>query len=110
MRVSMTEVIATRLFWWADEPERRLLVSIGKPQEALGGKGEFYCPIQMTGFGDDQFVQAIFGVDAFQAVERALRFIGHRLTDINAKNGGRLRWQFGDNGQLPNEWAQETSS
>jgi hypothetical protein len=106
----MTEVIAIRLFWWADEPERRLLVSIGKPQEALGGKGEFYCPIQMTGFGDDQFVQAIFGVDAFQAIELALRFIGHRLTDINAKNGGRLRWQFGDNGQLPNEWAQETSS
>ena len=61
----------------------------------------------MTGFGDDQFVQPIFGVDGFQAIDLALRFIGYRLTDINAKNGGRLRWQFGDNGELPKGWEQK---
>jgi hypothetical protein len=63
----------------------------------------------MTGFGDDQFVQAIFGLDAFQAIELALRFIGYRLTDINEKSAGRLRWEFGDEGQLPQEWAQKES-
>jgi hypothetical protein len=102
----MTEVIAVRRFWWVDDPERQLLVSIGKPQETPGVTGEFYCPIQMNGFGDDEAVQAICGVDGFQAIELALRFIGYRLMDINAKSGGRLRWQFGDNGELPRDWAQ----
>jgi hypothetical protein len=67
----------------------------------------FYCPIQITGLGDDDFVQPIFRVDGFQAIELALRFIGWRLSDINANNVGRLRWQFGDNGKLPKEWAQK---
>lgn len=46
---------------------------------------------------------AIFGVDAFQAIELALRYISRRLADINAKNGGRLRWL---DEQLPKEWEQ----
>ena len=107
MQTPMTEVIAVRNFWWEGEPERRVLVSIGKPKEAPRGTGEFYCPIQTNGFGDDEFVQPIFGVDGFQAIELALRFIGYRLTDINAKNGRKLRWEFGDNGELPKEWAQK---
>ena len=106
----MTEVIAVRRFWWVGEPNRPVLVSIGKPQVAAGGAGEFYCPFQVTGLGDDERVEAIFGVDGFQAVELALRYIGYRLTDINAKNGGRLRWEFGDGGQLPEEWAQKVDS
>ena len=103
----MTEVIAVRRFWWVDQPDHQLVVSIGKPQETPGGAGEFYCPVQVTGFGDDESVQPIFGVDGFQAVELALRFIGHRLTDINSKNGGRLRWEFGDDGRIPKEWEQK---
>ena len=58
----------------------------------------------MTGLGDNEFVTAIFGVDGFQSIELALRFIGQRLADINAKNGGRLRWL---DGQLPKEWEQQ---
>ena len=107
----MTEVIAVRRFWWVDEPDRQLLVSIGKPQRSPGGNGEFYCPIRMTGFGDDQRVDAIFGIDGFQAIELALRYIGYRLSDINEKNGWRLRWEFGDDdGKLPKEWAQANGS
>ena len=107
MRVQMTEVIAVRRLSWANEPQREVFVSIGKPEEAGEGAGEFYCPIQTKGLGDDDFVQPVFGVDGFQAIELALRYIGHRLSDINAKNSGRLRWQFGDNGGLPKEWAQK---
>lgn len=103
MRPPMTEVIAVRRFWWDGEPERDVLVSIGKPQEAPDGAGEFYCPIQTAGLGDDDFATAIFGVDGFQAIELALKFIGWSLTDLNAKKGGRLRWKFGDNAHLPNE-------
>jgi len=103
----MTEIIAARHLWWEGEPDRRVLVSIGKPREAPGGAGEFYCPIQTTGLGDDDLVQPIFGVDGFQAIELALRFIGYRLTDINEKNGGRLRWEFGNRGELPKDWVQK---
>jgi hypothetical protein len=110
MQVAMTEVIAVRRFWWEGETGRELVVSIGKPQQAPGGNGEFYCPIQLTGFGDDKFVQPIFGVDGFQAIELALKFIGYRLSDIDQKNGGRLRWEFGDDGRLPKEWAQNSGS
>lgn len=103
----MTEVIAVRRLWWEGEPRREVLVSIGKPSEAPGGKGEFYCPIQTSGLGKDEFVTTIFGVDGFQAIELALRFIGYMLADINAKSGGSLRWEFGGDGQIPKEWAQQ---
>jgi len=98
----MTEVIAVRRLWWEGEPNREVLVSIGKPSEAPGGGDAFYCPIQTTGLGSYEFATAIFGVDGFQAIELALRYIGYRLADIDAKNGGRLRWC---DGQLPREWA-----
>jgi hypothetical protein len=104
MKVPMTEVIAVRHLSWEGEENREVLVSIGKPAETPDVAGEFYCPIQMTGLGDKEFVTAIYGVDGFQAIELALRFIGQRLADINTKNGGRLRWLDGD---LPKEWEQQ---
>jgi hypothetical protein len=105
MQLPMTEVIAVRRFWWDGEPERPLFVSIGKPVQAADGKGEFYCPIQTVGFGNDSYVQPIFGVDAFQAMELAIRFVGWRMFDINAKNGGRLRWQIDEESTaIPHEW------
>jgi len=107
MQIRMTEVIAVRRFWWDGEPNRPLSVAIGKPAQTPDGKGEFYCPIQTTGFGNDGFVQPIFGVDAFQAIELAIRFIGWRMFDISAKNDGRLRWEFGDDARLPAEWEQK---
>jgi hypothetical protein len=100
----MTEVIAVRRFSWEGEPTREVQVSIGRPAETPGGKGEFYCPIRTTGLGTDEIVTAIFGIDAFQAIELALRFVHWRLADINVKNGSRLRWL---DEQLPKEWAQE---
>ena len=109
MQVSMTDVIAVRKFWWEDEPERQLFVSIGKPAQTPDHKGEFYCPIQTTGFGNDESVQAIFGVDGFQAIELSMKFIEHRLADIDEKSGNRLRWAFGDDNRIPKEWALKTS-
>ena len=104
MKVPMTEVIAVRRLSWEGEPNREVLVSIGKPAEASDSQGEFCCPIRTVGLGNDEIVTAIFGVDGFQAIELALRFVGWRLADINSKNGGRLRWL---DGQLPKEWAQK---
>jgi hypothetical protein len=99
----MTDAIAVRRLSWEGEPTREVLVSIGRPAETHGVQGEFYCPIRTTGLGSDEIVTAIFGIDAFQAIELALRFIYSRLTDINVKNGNRLLWL---DEQLPEEWAQ----
>ena len=104
MKVSMTEAIAVRHLSWEGEQNREVLVTIGKPAETPDVAGEFYCPIQTTGLGNDEFVTAIFGVDGFQAIELALRYISWRLADINTKNGGRLRWL---DEQLPKEWAHQ---
>ena len=104
----MTEVIAVRRFWWEHESSQQLLVSIGKPAQLPNTKGEFYCPIQTSGFGNDEQVEAIFGVDAFQALELAMRYVGYRLSDIDHKSGGRLRWEFGVNGRIPEGWEQKT--
>ena len=79
-------------------------VTIGKPAETPDVAGEFCCPIQTTGLGDDEFVTATYGVDGFQAIELALRFIGWQLAEINAKNGGRLRWL---DEPLPKEWEHQ---
>lgn len=82
----MTEVIAVRRLSWEGAPNREVCVSIGKPAESPGVTGEFYCPIQTTGLGNDEFVTAIFGIDGLQAIELALRFIGYRSADINSRN------------------------
>jgi len=97
----MTDVIAVRRLSWEGEQNREVLVTIGKPAETPGVTGEFYCPIQTAGLGDDEICTAIIGIDEFQAIELALRYIVRRLTDINAKNGGRLRWL---DERLPKEW------
>jgi hypothetical protein len=110
MQVAMTEMIAVRRFWWDNEPDRPLLVAIGKPAQTPDNDGEFYCPIQTTGFGNDNFVQPIFGADAFQAIELAIRFVGYRMFDISMKNGGRLRWEFSQDGRLPAEWEQKVEA
>jgi hypothetical protein len=98
----MTEVIAVRRLSWQDDPDREVLVCVGQPAEDPGREGWFYCPIQTSGLGKDEFKTAIFGVDALQAIQLAVRFVGHRLADIDEKNGGRLRWL---DGELPKEWA-----
>ena len=102
MKVPMTEVIAVRRLSWEGRPNPEVLVSIGKPAEDPGYEEWFYCPIQTSGLGKDEFTAAIFGIDALQAIELAVRFVGQRLADINEKNGGRLRWL---DGELPKEWA-----
>ena len=107
MQVPMTEVIAVRRFWWEGEPERQLLVSVGKPAQTPGMDGLFYCPIQTSGFGDDDRVEGIFGVDAFEAIEFAVQYVSSKMFAINAESGGRLRWEFGNKGLVPQEWKQK---
>jgi hypothetical protein len=107
MQRPMTEVIAVRRFWWEHESGRQLLVSIGKPTQSPDNEGAFYCPIQTLGFGNDEQVETIFGVDAFQALELAMKYVGWRLSAIDRESGGSLRWEFGHDGRIPKEWEQK---
>ena len=108
MRVNIGDVIAVRRFYWEGDAERQVVVSMGRPQQA-SAEGEFYCPFQITGIDDDERVEAIFGVDAFQAIELALRFIGSKLTFLNSQSASRLRWEFGEKGDLgfPSGWTKQ---
>lgn len=107
MRPEMTEVIAVLRLWWEDDSSRQLLVSIGKPTQSSNTEGEFYCPIEMSGLGNDEQVEPIFGIDAFQSLELAMQFVRWRLSAIDRESGGRLRWEFGDDGRIPKEWEQK---
>lgn len=104
MKVAMTEVIAVRRLLWKGVPDHEVLVRIGKPAETPGVASEFYCPIQTTGLGSNELDTAVFGIDALQAIELAIRFVRYRLVDINASNDGCLRWL---DEPLPADWAQE---
>jgi hypothetical protein len=87
-KIPTTEVVAVRRLYWESEPRLEVLVSIGKPEEIPGPETWFHCPIQTSGLGKYDFLTTICGVDAFQAIELALRFVDSRLADIDAKSGG----------------------
>ena len=97
MRVdNIGEVIAVRRLFLVGEPDREILVKMGSPQKTPGEQ-DFYCPFQITGVGDDR-PQAIVGIDAFQAMQLAMQFIGGTLMQLNRKNDGRLRWECDEQG------------
>ena len=93
---SIGEVIAARRLSLIDEPNREILVKMGKPQKTPSEE-DFFCPFQITGIGDER-VDSIVGIDAFQAIQLTLQFIGGRLMLLNRENGGRLRWECDEKG------------
>lgn len=74
---SVGEVIATRRLLLADEPNREILVQMGKP-EKTPGKDDYSCSLQVTGIGNER-IYRIFGIDAFQAIELGFEFAGDLL-------------------------------
>jgi hypothetical protein len=93
---SMGEVIATRRLFLLDDPDREVLVQLGKLQKTAG-EDDYSCSAQIIGIGDER-VRRVFGFDAFQAIQLTMRFIGTRLVALNEENGGRLRWEGDEHG------------
>jgi hypothetical protein len=74
------------------ELERRgggepVVVRIGRPAE--DPEGDWYCPVQITGVGDDTVYKA-FGADSMQALVLALQMLRARLGAEQREHG--LTW------------------
>src|SRR5260370_15024306 len=97
---SIGEVIAIRTLSLANDPSRKVVVMMGKPQplpDALGD--DHYCPYQISGAGTERIFYGA-GVDAFQALELGLKMIGVDLAVLNRKLDGQLRWDRAEQGDL----------
>jgi hypothetical protein len=97
---SVGEVIAIRTLFLANDPSRKVLVKMGKPQplpDALGD--DHYCPFQITGLGSERVTYAA-GVDAFQSLELGLNMISSKLAFLNREHNGQLRWECDEHGGL----------
>jgi hypothetical protein len=97
---SVGEVIAIRTLFLANDPSRKVLVKMGKPQplpDALGD--DHYCPFQITGLGSERVTYAA-GVDAFQSLELGLKMISSKLAFLNREQNGQLRWECDEHGGL----------
>src|SRR3954469_1527244 len=91
MTKELGEVTATRHFYLADNPKATILIRLGRPQPTPN-QNDFFCTLQVTGIGDEG-VDAIYGVDEFQALQLAMHYAGETLVRLNKRNGLRLRWE-----------------
>ena len=102
MEISLGEVVAERrLDWTGDAEWEGVVVRIGKPVRNPDPEGDWVCPIEIIGLGDDT-VRAAFGVDAVQALMLALQMIHIDLQAGQRRTGRTLQWlEQSDLGFLP---------
>ncbi|WP_175510358.1 DUF6968 family protein [Micromonospora phaseoli] len=69
-----------------------VIVRFGKPHpDPLSTNGDWCCPFQIHGLGDDSVEQA-FGVDSLQALLLAVWSVRLQLADRAEQNAVRLDW------------------
>jgi len=88
--MELGEVIAVRKLSCIDIPHREVLVKMGQPRQTPGDV-EFCCRYQILGIGSAN-VHGICGVDAFQALQLTMEFIGLELERLSKLEGVRLHW------------------
>lgn len=94
------EIIAVRkLSLLSDDgPASEVSALLGKPTQTPG-HSDYYCPYQIKGTGSET-VRYMCGIDAFQALELAIRSLGSELEVLNQRLGGNLRWEGDEKGWL----------
>jgi hypothetical protein len=102
------DVIAERTLTLLEEnsKKRHVYVRLGKPEESHD-QTDYSCPIQIVGLEDDN-VKQIFGVDAFQALQLALRYISFRLHHCRKDNLALYCWEEGDDMGFPDGFESRT--
>lgn len=81
-----------------DGPPSEVLVLLGKPMQTPG-HDDFYCPYQIKGVGAEK-VRYMCGIDAFQALQLAMRALAADWEVLNRNLGGNLRWEGDEEGWL----------
>jgi len=91
--MTLGEIIAERHFESIDESgvEREVVVRIGKPVPDDNEGGDWYCPFQITGFGDDK-ISAAFGVESMQALLLSLQKVAAELNYYQKVQKCKLTW------------------
>lgn len=51
---SLADVIAVRKFSLFQDPQREVVIRMGRPQPSPEGEEEWFCPIQFVGIGDEK--------------------------------------------------------
>ena len=90
-RLTLGTIIARRELRYddADRGEHPVEVLIGLPFESVAGS-EWSCPWQIVGLGNEE-IRTGHGIDAFQALQIAMKMIGVNLY-VRSDKGSRLRW------------------
>lgn len=86
-------VILTRKLLFANElqDKRQVSIEIEAPQ-FYELRGDFFCVVSMIGF--DENPVKIFGIDSYQAMELAIRYVENTLSA--EKNRIRITWPNGE--------------
>jgi len=71
---------------------------MGKPQQFPDAQ-DYYCPYQIKGVGTEK-IRWSGGIDAFQAIELALKMIGADLKSLVHRGGHKLSWVADKDGGL----------
>ncbi|HUS18436.1 MAG TPA: ribonuclease E inhibitor RraB [Terriglobales bacterium] len=83
------QIIARRVIKTPDG--KALEVRMGLPQQ-VGEGPDSYCPIQISGSSDERILK-VGGVDAFQAMQLAMKIVGTDLALLNNREyDGKLEW------------------
>jgi hypothetical protein len=91
------EVIAERDLSIQGDLVAKVVVRMGKPQPFPDGTGAYFCPYQITAFGNQRIMYA-GGVDAFQAIELCFHMIGIELAALSRDRGRQFRWDADEQG------------
>jgi predicted alpha/beta-hydrolase family hydrolase len=81
-----------------DGTTSEVLVLLGMPRQSPGYP-DCYCPYQIKGAGSET-VRYMCGIDAFQALQLAIRALAADLEVLNEHLGGNLRWEGDEKGWL----------
>ena len=93
------EIIAfRRLSLLHDREQPSDVLLLGKPKK-LPDHPDYYCPYQIKGAGDEK-ARYSCGIDAFQALQLAIRTLGVELEVLNKGLGGKLKWEGDEKGWL----------
>lgn len=106
--IRVANPIAVRRYVVAGEPEREVVLTIGKPRRDPQPGGDWMCSVLIEGIPRERR-RRIHGVDAVQAIQLAMLYARHRLDATRLP----LTWLDGEPGDIglplsaPTEWGPD---